>query len=235
MDLPKHIAIIMDGNGRWAKKRKLPHIMGHRSGVKATNTIVETCARKGIKALTLFTFSTENWKRPKEEVNALMDMLLEMVSKNAKKVTSNNIRFNIIGQIDGLPEKLSKELLALKDKTADNSGMILTLALNYGGRQEILDAVKAVCKKTKEEGLDVGAWQEKDFESYLYTNDLPDLDMVIRTSDEKRISNFLLWQAAYAEFYFTETLWPDFDAEELEKALTEYDKRERRYGGRTTA
>jgi len=227
MMLPRHIAIIMDGNGRWAAERNVPRIMGHRSGVKTVDVITEACARKGIKALTMYTFSSENWKRPKNEVDTLMNLIENTLKSNESKMHDNNIRFNAVGRIDGLPESLQKVISDLKEKTATNDGMILSLALNYGGRQEILDAVKAASRAYDN---DVYELKEEDFERFLYTKDLPELDLIIRTSGEMRLSNFLLWQAAYAEFYVTKTLWPDFSVKELEKALDEYGKRERRFG-----
>ena len=217
----------MDGNGRWAAARNVPRIMGHRSGVKTVDVITEACARKGIKALTMYTFSSENWKRPEKEVNALMSLIEKTLKSNEGKMQDNNIRFNVVGRVEGLPEGLKKVIRDLKDKTEANDGMILSLALNYGGRQEILDAAKAASKAYNN---DVSEINEEDFERFLYTKDLPELDLIIRTSGEMRLSNFLLWQAAYAEFYVTETLWPDFSVEELEKALDEYGKRERRFG-----
>ncbi len=205
--------------------------MGHRSGARTVDIITEACARLGIEALTLYAFSTENWKRPREEVNALMALLEDNLKRNAKKLHDNNIRFNVIGRVDGFSEPLRREIDRVRDLTSANTGMVLTLALNYGGRQEILDAMKGIFAKMKEGSVDVSSWNEKDFEGFLYTSGLPDPDLVIRTSGEKRISNFLLWQSAYAEFYVTDTLWPDFDAGQLQKALDEYAKRERRFGG----
>jgi len=230
MELPRHVAIIMDGNGRWAKKRNLPRVMGHRSGGKAADVIIEACARLGIKALTLYTFSSENWKRPKEEVETLMDLLKRSLKENTKKLNDNNIKFNVIGRLEDFSASLRDEIMRVLDATSANTGMVLTLALNYGGRQEILDAVKKSHEKAKEPGADIFSWEEKDFEEFLYTGGLPELDLVIRTSGEMRLSNFLLWQSAYAEFYVTDTLWPDFSVGELEKALNEYAKRERRFG-----
>ncbi len=230
MGFPRHVAIIMDGNGRWAKKRNLPRVMGHRSGGKAVDAIIEACARLGIKALTLYTFSSENWKRPKEEVETLMELLKRSLKENTKKLNDNNIKFNVIGRLEDFSASLRDEIMRVIDATSANTGMILTLALNYGGRQEILDAVKKSHEKAKEPGADISSWEEKDFEEFLYTGGLPDLDLIIRTSGEMRLSNFLLWQSAYAEFYVTDTLWPDFSAGELEKALNEYAKRERRFG-----
>ena len=227
--LPQHIAIIMDGNGRWAKKRGLPRIMGHRKGVEAVDIITEACARLDIKALTLYTFSLENWKRPQKEVDALMGLLEKTLKEKVKKIKDNNIRFNAIGRLDDLPDPLKNTIKNIMEETSANSGMVLTLALSYGGRQEILDAVKSVCRKSSG-GADISSWEEKDSERFLYTEGLPDPDLVIRTSGEMRLSNFLLWQSAYAEFYVTDTLWPDFNVPELEKALEEYKKRERRFG-----
>ena len=224
MVLPRHIAIIMDGNGRWAKKRGLSRIIGHRSGAKVADAVTEACAKKGIEALTLYTFSTENWKRPKEEVEALMGLIERTLRENFDKIKRNNIRFNVIGRLDELSPSLRELIQQMMRESASNTGMTLTLALNYGGRQEILDAVKKACTK------DIVSWQEEDFEKLLYTTDLPDPDLVIRTSGEMRLSNFLLWQSAYSEIYVTDTLWPDFNAGELEKALKEYEKRERRFG-----
>ena len=225
LKLPEHIAIIMDGNGRWAKKRNLPRIMGHRAGAKTVDVITEACARMGIKALTLYTFSTENWKRPKEEVDALMDLLEGALKKNTEKMVRNNIKFNVIGRVNELSDKLQNGIKDSLEKTSANSGMTLTLALNYGGRQEILDAVKSFSEESKGKAL-----HEEGFEEFLYTKGLPDPDLVIRTSGEMRLSNFLLWQTAYSEFYVTDTLWPDFNQDELEKALEEYTRRERRFG-----
>jgi undecaprenyl diphosphate synthase len=224
MALPKHIAIIMDGNGRWAKKKGLSKIMGHRSGAKVADAITEACAKKGIEALTLYTFSTENWKRPKEEVKALMSLIERTLNENVGKINKNNIKFNVIGRLEELSPSLRELIRKMMQESASNTGMTLTLALNYGGRQEILDAVKKACTK------DTNSWREEDFEKLLYTTNLPDPDLVIRTSGEMRLSNFLLWQSAYSEIYVTDTLWPDFNADELERALMEYEKRERRFG-----
>ena len=231
MKIPGHLAIIMDGNGRWAKKRGLPKIFGHRSGIKTVDLITEECARLGVKALTLYTFSSENWNRPKDEVNALMDLLRDNLIKYGKKLKKNNIRFNVIGKIVDLTSNLCDAIKEVQVDTEDNTGMILTLALNYGGRQEILEAVKAVCKEYSAFPERIESLQEKDFEKKLYTKTLPELDLMIRTSGEERISNFLLWQSAYAEFYFTDIFWPDFNVDELKKAFKEYADRERRFGG----
>jgi undecaprenyl diphosphate synthase len=226
MALPRHVAIIMDGNGRWARKRNLPKIMGHRSGAKAVDTIIEACSRLGIKALTLYAFSTENWKRPKEEIDALMGLLKDMLRQNLDKIMKNNMRFNVIGRIDELLPSLRDMIKTAEEESSANTGMTLTLAINYGGRQEILDAARKIYAS----GKDISSLREEDFGKYLYTGDLPDPDLIIRTSGEMRLSNFLLWQAAYSELYVTDTLWPDFGKEELEKAIKEYEKRERRFG-----
>lgn len=203
--------------------------MGHRAGVKTADALVEASAKIGIKALTLYTFSTENWKRPADEVAALMEILEKNLKEKAQKLRENNIRFNVIGRRDRFSPTLMAEIDKVMKETSSNSGMVLTLALNYGGRQEILDAARAFAKAGKE-GLDIDSCVEEDFERFLYTRGLPPLDMVIRTSGEMRISNFLLWQVAYAELYVTDTLWPDFNEDELRKALSEYSRRERRFG-----
>jgi undecaprenyl diphosphate synthase len=220
------VAIIMDGNGRWARKRKLPKIMGHRSGAKTADVIIEACAKLGIKALTLYAFSAENWKRPKEEVDALMGLFEEMLKGKADKIVKNNMRFKVIGRVDELSPRLKDMIKAVEDRSSANTGMTLALAINYGGRQEILDAARKACAN----GEDLFSLREEDFGKYLYTGDLPDPDLIIRTSGEMRLSNFLLWQAAYSEIYVTDTLWPDFGKKELEKAIDEYEKRERRFG-----
>ncbi|MFH1847539.1 MAG: isoprenyl transferase [Candidatus Omnitrophota bacterium] len=227
-NIPQHIAIIMDGNGRWARKRGLPRIAGHRAGAKTADVITEECARLGVQALTLYTFSSENWKRPKKEINSLMGLIERTINKNIKKIKKNNIKFNVIGCMDELPEALQKALKNGINETSSNSGMTLTLALNYGGRREILNAVKAVCLESR--GEEILSLEEKDFERFLYTSSLPDPDLVIRTSGEMRLSNFLLWQSAYSELYVSDTLWPDFDAVQLEDAIKDYGKRQRRFG-----
>ncbi|MBD3425686.1 MAG: isoprenyl transferase [Candidatus Omnitrophica bacterium] len=230
MALPRHIAIIMDGNGRWARRKGLNRIMGHRSGAKTADKITEACARRGIEALTLYTFSTENWKRPKKEVDALMGLIERTLSENEKKIKSNNIRFNVIGRIDELVPSLRERIRRMMADSSSNSGMVLTLALNYGSRQEILEAAKKACEKSAEKGIGQDVFSEEYFSGLLYTSDLPDPDFVIRTSGEMRLSNFLLWQTAYAEIYVTDTLWPDFSADELDKALEDYQRRDRRFG-----
>ncbi|NQT32875.1 MAG: isoprenyl transferase [Candidatus Omnitrophica bacterium] len=228
--LPRHIAIIMDGNGRWAREKNLPKIMGHRRGVEIVDRTVESCAKLGIGYLTLYTFSTENWKRSGEEVSALMKLLEQAVKDRAQKLKENNIRFNVIGQLEKLPKQLVSGLESLIEDTSGNSGMVLSLALSYSGRQEIVDAVKKICTDYEGKGRDVSSLDEENFGKYLYTSGLPDPDLMIRTSGEMRISNFLLWQLAYSEFYVTDTLWPDFDESELNKALEAYSRRDRRFG-----
>jgi undecaprenyl diphosphate synthase len=227
--IPQHIAVIMDGNGRWARKRNLPRIMGHYAGVKTADQTIESCARLGIKVLTLYTFSTENWKRPAEEVSALMELLEKNLGEKAPKLKDNNVRFNVIGRLDKFSPGLKDSIKKIIDDTSANTGLTLNLALNYGARQEILDAAKAFSAACAG-GLDASKCTEDDFEGFLYTKDLPGVDLVIRTSGEMRVSNFLLWQIAYAELYVTDTLWPDFNEAELKKALEEYDRRERRFG-----
>ena len=226
MNKPKHVAIIMDGNGRWAKKKNLPRIMGHRSGAKTVDVIIQEAIRLEIKALTLYTFSSENWKRTEEEVSGLMLLLKKSIMENEGKFIKNNIRFNAIGRLENLPEDVQLVIKNLVEKTKENTKITLSLALNYGARQEILDAVKKIVQN----GVDPETLTEKEFSEYLYTSDLPDLDLIIRTSGEFRLSNFLLWQAAYSEIYITKTLWPDFTSNEFCEIIKEFSNRERRYG-----
>jgi len=231
-DIPKHIAIIMDGNGRWAKKKHLPRIFGHRAGVKNVDIITQECADIGIEALTLYSFSTENWKRSSSEISGLMNLLRNYLDKKCKKLQDNDIRLNAIGRLDGLPEKVRKKLFDVMKKTSKNTRMVLTLALNYGGRQEIIDAAKQLAKRVKQQKISSDDIDEKLFSDYLYTKGLPEVDLLIRTSGEFRVSNFLLWQISYAEIVITETFWPDFKKEELSRAIKAYQKRDRRLGGR---
>ncbi len=228
--LPRHIAIIMDGNGRWAKKRGKPRIFGHRAGAESVRSIVDTCARLQIQAVTLYAFSTENWKRPKTEVSGLMSMLKRYLKSELKEVHRNNIRFQPIGNIAGLAEDVRTEIAAAVRMTERNTGMILNVALNYGGRLELVEACKRAAAGIVSEGRSVAELNESDIESNLYTAGLPDVDLLIRTSGEMRISNFLLWQIAYAEIYVTETLFPDFRLPNIFEAITEYQKRDRRFG-----
>lgn len=231
-NIPNHIAIIMDGNGRWAKKRHLPQIFGHRAGAKSVDIITEECARIGVKALTLYSFSTENWKRSEEEVSGLMNLLHSYLEKKFNKLQKNGIKLNAIGRLSGLPIAVKDRLFDVIDRTSKNERMTLTLALNYGGRQEIVDACKALVKKAQKNNLDVNSIDEDTFSKFLYTKGLPEVDLLIRTSGELRISNFLLWQISYSEIVATKTLWPDFRREDLKKCIEEYQKRERRFGGR---
>ena len=231
--LPKHIAIIMDGNGRWAKKRHLPHIFGHRQGVKSVDIITEYCAMLGVEALTLYSFSTENWKRSSEEINALMKLLYNYLEKKYEKLQKNNIKLNAIGRLEALPDKVKSKLFDVMDKTSGNKKMVLTLALNYGSRQEITDAARSMIKDIEKNAILFDSINEDFFAGYLYTKDLPEVDLLIRTSGECRLSNFLLWQVSYAEIVITKTLWPDFRKKDLDGALEEYRSRDRRFGGRT--
>jgi len=225
--LPAHIAIIMDGNGRWAAGRHLPRVEGHRAGIESVRDVVETSARVGIEVLTLYAFSIENWKRPRTEVNTLMTLLKRYLRLELETLLRNNIRFQVIGRQEELPADVRDELEAGVRRTASNTGMRFNIALNYGGRTEILDAVKQAIT----DGIRPQDLTEERFASLLYTAGEPDPDLLIRTSGEMRVSNFLLWQIAYAEIYFTETLWPDFRRRHLLEAVLAYQKRERRYGG----
>ncbi len=231
--LPQHIAIIMDGNGRWARRRHLPRIAGHRVGVEAVRHTVETAARIGIPALTLYAFSAENWKRrPHTETGFLMALLRRYLKAEVPILNKNNIRLRYIGRIHELPEAVQERMQWAREATSHNTGMILTLALNYGARSEMVDAFEAIIKSAVNNGgLSHLKIDEDVITRHLYTRDLPDPDLVIRTSGEMRLSNFLLWQVAYAEIYVTETLWPDFRGHHLLESIAEYQKRERRYGG----
>ncbi len=228
--LPRHVAVIMDGNGRWAKKRGLTRVLGHRKGVNAVRETVEAASELNIKALTLYTFSTENWNRPKAEVNTLMSILVSSLKKELPTFQKNNIKLQTIGNIDKLPNKAKKELKETIEKTKNNTQLILTLALNYGSREEIINTTKLISKKIVNNELKVEEIDENTINNHLYTFTLPDVDFLIRTSGELRISNFLLWQIAYAELYFTEVLWPDFNKDDFYKAIINYQSRERRFG-----
>jgi len=229
-NLPQHIAIIMDGNGRWAKKRGLPRISGHRAGVKTVKRIVRVAGELDIKFLTLFTFSTENWRRPKKEVSAIMELLYETTKKEIDELCRNNVKLITTGRIDELSPRRRQILQLAKDKTKDNTGLILNLALNYSGRIEILDAVKKMIEDVDAGQIDPEKIDQKLFSRYLYTKDLPDPDLLIRTSGELRLSNFLLWQTSYTELYITEVLWPDFSTFDFYQAILDYQKRDRRFG-----
>ena len=224
-NLPLHVGIIMDGNGRWAVRRGLPRIEGHRKGAETTERIVVAASKIGIKYLSLYAFSTENWKRPKEEVNFLFSLMYEYVRSKLNLFLENNVKFRAMGRLWELPDYLQEGFAWMEEQTASCSGMTAVFAVNYGGRQEILDAVNRILKS----GLD--SVDQETFRRYLYIPELPDLDLLIRTSGELRISNFLLWQSAYTELWFTDTLWPDFTEEEFKKALADFSRRERRFGG----
>lgn len=228
---PNHIAIIMDGNGRWAKKRMLPRTVGHKYGVETIRDIVKECSTLGVKYLTLYAFSTENWKRPQDEVSTLMDLLVMYLKKELLELHDNNVVINYIGDINELPVKCIKELIKAKENTKNNNGLTLTLALNYGSRTEILKAVKQISVDYKGNSIKLQDINENNFSNYLYTSGLPDPDLLIRTSGEKRLSNFLLWQLSYTEFWFTDILWPDFTTKDLNRAIYEVQNRDRRYGG----
>lgn len=227
---PKHIAIIMDGNGRWAKNRGKLRIFGHENGTKSVKNIVESCSKLGIQCLTLYAFSTENWNRPKLEVKTLMSLLISSLKRESDKLQKNNIRLNPIGNLNLLPLKVSKELFQVVETTKSNSGMVLNLALSYGSRDEIINCVKEIGEKIKNNLISFEKIDETVINQHLYTQNLPDVDLLIRTSGEQRVSNFLLWQIAYAELYFTKVLWPDFTEQDLYKAIDNYQKRERRFG-----
>jgi undecaprenyl diphosphate synthase len=230
--LPAHIAIIMDGNGRWANRRSLPRVAGHRAGVGPVRSTVETCARLGIEVLTLYAFSVENWKRPRAEVETLWRLLRFYLQKELPELQKNDIRLQAIGKLDALPVPVRRELESVVEATSQNRGLLVNLAINYSGRSEILDAVNSIIETARREGrLDSLRVDEEMLASNLYTASSPDPDLLIRTSGEMRISNFLLWQIAYSELYVTDTLWPDFNRRELLKAILDYQKRERRYGG----
>jgi len=226
--LPAHIAIIMDGNGRWAGSRGMPRVAGHRAGIDSVRAAVEGSAELGISVLTLYAFSVENWKRPQAEVSTLMSLLKEYLNKEIENIHRNNIQFRTIGRIGELDATVQGELAKATARTAGNTGMVFNVALNYGGRAEIVDAVNRILEKSGDSNMPV---TEAEFSKYLYTSGLPDPDLLIRTSGEMRISNFLLWQIAYAEIYVTEALWPDFGKTDLYEAIIAFQKRERRYGG----
>ncbi|MDN3596304.1 isoprenyl transferase [Zunongwangia endophytica] len=228
--LPAHIAVIMDGNGRWAKKQGFLRAVGHNEGVKSVRDVVEGSAEIGVKYLTLYAFSTENWNRPKFEVDALMKILVSSLKKEIKTLQNNDIRLTAIGNIENLPKKAKRELLDVIDKTKDNSKMTLILALSYGSREEITSAFKILANKVQNGTLKPDEINDSLISENLYTKDVPDVDLMIRTSGEQRISNFLLWQMAYAELYFTSILWPDFRKENLYEAIYNYQNRERRFG-----
>ena len=228
--LPNHVAVIMDGNGRWAQMQGKARVFGHKSGVNSVRETLKAASDLGIKALTLYAFSTENWNRPKTEVDTLMKLLSSALKKELKTFQKNNIKLHAIGNLATLPEKAFQDLTEVIEKTKNHDGFVLTLALSYGSREEIVKAVQNISKKVVNNELKIEEIDEKIINNHLYTFSLPEVDLLIRTSGEKRISNFLLWQIAYSEFYFTETLWPDFKKDDFYRAIIEYQKRERRFG-----
>jgi undecaprenyl diphosphate synthase len=229
-NLPKHLAIIMDGNGRWAKQQGFLRAFGHENGTKSVKQTITTCAQLGIEYLTLYAFSTENWNRPKLEVEALMKILINSLKKELVTLQENNIRLNAIGNLEKLPKTAQKELLDVIEKTKNNTRLTLTLALSYGSREELVNAVRIISDKVKNNIISLDTIDDSIINEHLYTQNLPDVDLLIRTSGEHRISNFLLWQIAYAELYFTNVLWPDFKDQDLYEAIISYQKRERRFG-----
>ena len=229
-NLPNHIAIIMDGNGRWAEMKGKPRVFGHKNGVTSVKEVIEGCREIGVNYLTLYAFSTENWNRPKLEVRTLMALLVSSLRKELNTLVKNNIKLNTIGNIENLPEKAQAELAEVVEKTKNNTSLTLTLALSYGSREEIVNVIRNISKKVVNNQIAIEEINENIINNHLYTFSLPDVDLLIRTSGEKRISNFLLWQIAYAELYFTNTLWPDFRKENLFNAIVDYQQRERRFG-----
>jgi undecaprenyl diphosphate synthase len=230
MQIPQHIAIIMDGNGRWAEKRLLPRIAGHRQGAKNVRTVVQTCRKLGVRYLTLYAFSTENWKRPRNEVNALLKLLVKFLSDEMPEMLANGIRFNTIGDLQMFPDTIRKALSEGMEQTAHMKDMVLTLALSYGGRDEIVRAARHLAEEVEKGALSPEKIDDAVFSGFLDTKDMPDPDFLIRTSGETRISNFLLWQLAYSEMFFSDVTWPDFGEQEFHRALEEYGRRQRRFG-----
>jgi len=230
MNIPKHIGIIMDGNGRWARGRGLPRTAGHRAGTDATRAIVRACGELGVSYLTVYVFSAENWGRPTTEVSMLMDLLVEMTRREIRALNENNVRLTAIGDLSRLPPKTRAELYKGIEDTAGNTGLTLILAISYGGRAEIVNAARAFAKEAAAKPEMIDALDERSFSGYMYTKDIPDPELIIRTGGDCRISNFLLWQAAYAELYITDTLWPDFDKNALVAAIEDFNRRDRRFG-----
>jgi undecaprenyl diphosphate synthase len=228
--VPQHVAIIMDGNGRWAQQRGKTRVAGHKTGVESVRTSVSTAIKQGVKALTLFAFSSENWQRPEQEVSVLMDLFMFVLTREVKKLHKNDVRFQVIGDVSRFSEKLQKKIKVSEDLTVNNKGMVLSIAANYGGRWDIANAAKIVAEKVADKKLCIDDVTEDTLNKYTCLANLPELDLLIRTGGDYRISNFLLWQAAYAELYFTETLWPDFDEEAFNAAIDCFDQRERRFG-----
>lgn len=231
LNIPQHVAIILDGNGRWAKKRHLPRNMGHRQGSKVVENIIEDAHNMGIKYLTVYAFSTENWKRPKDEVDALMKLLRDYLKTCIKRANKNNMKVRVIGDVTGLSKDLQQKIAELEEASKNNTGINFTIALNYGSRDEMIRSMKQMADDLSEGKISKEDITEENFKRYLDTRELPDPDLLIRTSGEERLSNFLLWQLAYTEFYFTDVLWPDFNKKELKKAIEYYNGRDRRFGG----
>lgn len=229
-NVPEHIAIIMDGNGRWARERNLPRAFGHKAGVEAVREIVKECSRIGVKYLTLYGFSTENWKRPQDEINELMKLLVEYLKKEFDELDRNDVLINNIGNINALPKDCQYELRSAYERTKDNKGLVLNLAFNYGGRDDIVTAAKKIYEDIRNDKIKSSDITEDLFSNYLYTAHMPDPDLIIRPSGEQRLSNFLLWQAAYSEFWYSDINWPDFKKENLIKAIIDYQNRDRRFG-----
>lgn len=230
INIPKHIAIVMDGNGRWARQKHRPRLLGHKKGVEAVREIVKTCSKLNVECLSLFAFSSENWKRPEEEIKNLMGLFMIALEREAKALARNNVRLQIIGDLSRFSEKLQNKIKQVEELTTDSDGLRLIVAANYGGRWDITCATKTIADKISSGELRPGDISEDDISSNLTTAGLPDPDLFIRTGGEKRISNFLLWQMAYTELYFTDTLWPDFDADALNTAISDYSSRQRRFG-----
>lgn len=228
--IPKHVAIIMDGNGRWAKKRGQPRLVGHREGAKAIRRVVEIAPELGVQYVTLYTFSSENWRRPKDEVTGLMRLFEEQLEKEIDELDRNDVRIRVLGRLEELPESTRESFKKATQRTKDNKRLTLNLALNYSGRAEIVDAVKAICNAIGE-GKEIEDFGEEEFSRYLYTSGMPDPELLIRTSGELRVSNFLLWQIAYSEIWVTEKLWPDFDKNDFIRAVADFQTRRRRFGG----
>lgn len=228
--LPRHVAIIMDGNGRWAQQKNKPRHSGHKAGVEATRNIIQECARRGIEALTIFAFSSENWKRPKSEVNLLMELFLTALQRELNKLHKNNVRIRFIGNMSSFPEKLQKKISHASDQTAGNTGLNLTIAAGYGGRWDIVESVRAIIDEVKAGKIDSNDITEESISAHICLSDIPEPDLFIRTGGEKRISNFLLWQLVYTELYFTDILWPDFDVSAFDQALNSFSARQRRFG-----
>jgi undecaprenyl diphosphate synthase len=228
--IPQHIAIIMDGNGRWAKNQNKPRFMGHKAGVNSVEAIVKRCVELNVEVLSIFAFSSENWRRPSKEVSLLMELFAIALKQQVKRLHKNNIRLRVIGDLSKFSSSLQKQIQQAEQLTASNTGLIINVAANYGGRWDIANAVQQIAQKVKDNLLDVNSIDETTIDQFLMTASLPEPDLFIRTGGEQRVSNFLLWQLAYSEMYFTDTLWPDFDAEELDKAISSFANRERRFG-----